>query len=524
MRILCCLVIAALSTDFAPPSSFAADQALTGKRLLLGTKEGKPQKQRLQVLSKDRTTAPGDGPQADPTRHGGSLRVFSANGGFDTSYQLLPGGWKPISKRDPSKGWKYVKGDPIKKVFVRTGKQLQILGRGAGLGHVLDADPAPVDVVLTVGDERYCMRFGGTATHLPGRRFKAVDASAPAGCPGSASTTTTVPPSSTSTSAPTSSTVTTTSTTVTTTTSLPNLPPEIVSSPVAGEIVLDQITQQVDVSGWTAVQSTATSSGGDANWVVATDGLSVLQTNNSNPAFFLSDFNVVDAVIDGTFTVETTNDDDIIGFVFGYQDVNHFYLFDWKQTDQSFCSGFADAGMTVKTVTAGTNLACIDLWDTDGAPGRVANLYHNTIPWADNVTYGFTLDFSPGQIRIEVRQGATVLDTIAVSDSTYGSGLFGFYNNSQNAVRYTGFTETTIVPGSYTYDVEATDPDGDTLSYALTQAPPGMTIDTITGVIGWIPGGAHLGSHDVTVRVSDGNGGVDEQSFTLVVSAAPVVP
>jgi len=397
------------------------------------------------------------------------------------------------------------------KVFVRTAKKLQVLGKGAGLGHDLTLDPDPVGVELTIGARRYCLSFGGDAPRFrDGKKYLAKHAPAPIAC-GGGTTTTSTAPSSTSTS------TTATTTTSSSTTTIPNLPPEIVSTPAVLDVLLDQMTQQVDLSTWTAVSSTATSSGGTPSWNVAEDGLSVFQSNNSNPGFFLSDFDAASSVLDGTFTVETTSDDDIIGFVFGYQDPTHFYLFDWKQGTQGLCGGTADAGMTVKVVNADTDLTCVDLWNTDGQPDRVTNLYHNTIPWEDNTTYGFTLDFQPGTIGIEVSQGDTVLDSIVVQDATYASGPFGFYNNSQNAVRYTGFTQTTVLAGSYGYDVDATDPEGDPVTYSLTQAPAGMTIDPMTGVIDWMPGEADLGSHDVTVRAT-ALGGFDEQTFTVVVA------
>jgi len=40
---------------------------------------------------------------------------------------------------------------------------------------------------------------------------------------------------------------------------------------------------------------------------------------------------------------------------------------------------------------------------------------------------------------------------------------------------------------AYTYEVEATDPNGDTLTYSLTTSPPGMAINSTTGVISWTP-------------------------------------
>ena len=70
----------------------------------------------------------------------------------------------------------------------------------------------------------------------------------------------------------------------------------------------------------------------------------------------------------------------------------------------------------------------------------------------------------------------------------------------------------------YRYAVEAEDPDGDTLTYALLAGPKGMSIDSTTGVITWVPTNADVGSHYVVVRVSDGHGGYAEQSFTLNVT------
>jgi len=67
---------------------------------------------------------------------------------------------------------------------------------------------------------------------------------------------------------------------------------------------------------------------------------------------------------------------------------------------------------------------------------------------------------------------------------------------------------------AYTYDVEATDPNGDALTYSLTTSPTGMTINSNTGVISWTPTTA--GSFDVTVEVSDDSKS-DTQSFTITV-------
>ena len=72
---------------------------------------------------------------------------------------------------------------------------------------------------------------------------------------------------------------------------------------------------------------------------------------------------------------------------------------------------------------------------------------------------------------------------------------------------------------AYRYDVDAIDPDHDALTYSLTAAPPGMLIDATSGVITWSAPPTPA-SYPVTVRVEDGRGGFDTQSFNLVVNQA----
>jgi hypothetical protein len=80
---------------------------------------------------------------------------------------------------------------------------------------------------------------------------------------------------------------------------------------------------------------------------------------------------------------------------------------------------------------------------------------------------------------------------------------------------------TTTLGVEYTYDVNATDPDGDTLTYSLTTKPVDMTINSTTGLISWYP--TLRGDYSVVIEVSDGSL-TDTQSFTLsVVNQPPVI-
>src|SRR3989344_3579929 len=76
----------------------------------------------------------------------------------------------------------------------------------------------------------------------------------------------------------------------------------------------------------------------------------------------------------------------------------------------------------------------------------------------------------------------------------------------------TSTADTTAEPNTlYQYQVSASDPDGNTLSYSLTQFPGGMAISS-SGLISWTP--EIEGSYDVTVSVSDGSQSVT-QSYSI---------
>jgi|WetSurSiteA1Bulk_404760.scaffolds.fasta_scaffold06230_3 hypothetical protein len=67
----------------------------------------------------------------------------------------------------------------------------------------------------------------------------------------------------------------------------------------------------------------------------------------------------------------------------------------------------------------------------------------------------------------------------------------------------------------YTYQVKATDPDGDGLTYALKEAPDGMTIDPKKGFIQWKVPPDVTGTSSHTVSVTDGQGGETTATITL---------
>jgi hypothetical protein len=192
------------------------------------------------------------------------------------------------------------------------------------------------------------------------------------------------------------------------------------------------------------------------NWAIQPGNTSVIQTVNADPSFFLNNLNQTSFSMDGTWRVNTTGDDDYMGFVFGYQNSANFYLFDWKQGSQGYVGTTAAEGMTIKKVQGATGNGLVDLsldelWENQSDYGDVTILATNhgsTAGWLDNTLYDFHLDFNlvPGEIHIEVKQGATTLWNTTLNDTTFTGGQFGFYNYSQGDVEYAGFEQTGGVP------------------------------------------------------------------------------
>ena len=74
---------------------------------------------------------------------------------------------------------------------------------------------------------------------------------------------------------------------------------------------------------------------------------------------------------------------------------------------------------------------------------------------------------------------------------------------------------------AYTYDVEATDPEGTDITYSLRQdAPEGMTIDPDTGLIQWLPTDEQVGRLPITVFATDAEGERSQQSFLLSIGTS----
>jgi RHS repeat-associated protein len=157
---------------------------------------------------------------------------------------------------------------------------------------------------------------------------------------------------------------------------------------------------------------------------------------------------------------------------------------------------------------------------------------------ADNDTLTYSLLAAPATMRIDRTTGAiewnpTAADVgsqtvkLRVEDGKGGAAEQFFTIVTQqpltNRIPVITSTAETIasVSQAYTYNVDAIDPDNDTLTYSLTAAPPGMTIDPGTGVIRWETSTQLPGNYDIAVQVQDGRGGSNTQTFRIALNNLP---
>jgi hypothetical protein len=78
-----------------------------------------------------------------------------------------------------------------------------------------------------------------------------------------------------------------------------------------------------------------------------------------------------------------------------------------------------------------------------------------------------------------------------------------------------------VSDNAVTFHVRASDAEGDPLTFAIKDAPAGMSIDRATGFVRWVTSPGTIGKVPFTVIVSDGAGGESTARFTVTVSEQP---
>ncbi|QLE59915.1 hypothetical protein FD725_30895 (plasmid) [Nostoc sp. TCL26-01] len=145
-----------------------------------------------------------------------------------------------------------------------------------------------------------------------------------------------------------------------------------------------------------------------------------------------------------------------------------------------------------------------------------------------NKPEGMTIDSQTGLIKWQTTsalQGEFPVIVVA-TDAAGGRAIQSFKVQvaANNAPVIISTPVTNITQGQdYRYDIQATDANGDRLTYTLVNAPQGITLDTF-GRLDWKPN--NLGKYPIAIKVEDGRGGVATQAFDLTVTTdtqAPII-
>lgn len=189
---------------------------------------------------------------------------------------------------------------------------------------------------------------------------------------------------------------------------------------------------------------------GNGNWTVAADGSSVFQSINGDPTFFVSPgTSTINTTLRGRIKVETSSDDDLVGFVFGYKapvasgnDMD-YVLVDWKQGNQASDGFTSFEGFSLNRVQGTITNYIPGFWGRTTSTGftSLATQYGSSLGWQDNTEYTFSILYQADRLKFEVAGGSfgsgQVIFDVA---GNFPDGAFGFYNYSQASVRYSGLT------------------------------------------------------------------------------------
>jgi hypothetical protein len=109
--------------------------------------------------------------------------------------------------------------------------------------------------------------------------------------------------------------------------------------------------------------------------------------------------------------------------------------------------------------------------------------------------------------------------------STGSTGSSGSTTTANRAPSISGTPATSVVVGSaYSFQPSATDADGDTLSYSISNKPAWASFSGTTGRLSGTPGTGSVGSYgNIVISVSDGTASASLPAFSIRVDAAPAV-
>jgi hypothetical protein len=259
------------------------------------------------------------------------------------------------------------------------------------------------------------------------------------------------------------------------------------AAPVANALPVLAAGAAFDLRTWHAELHPG-SSGSVNNWVVNSLGTQVRVNRDFGPTVFLSEILAKGIQVDATIGPGRNADDDFVGLALGFRPGDfenpdaEWLLLDWKQRTQ----GAAVIGMALSRVrgtsSAGGFFPHNGITVQEIARARTLG----SKGYSNRKNYRFVMEVSDTLVRVWVN-GSLEFDV--EGDFRSIGGFFGFYNYSQDNVRYWLSSQDRVFL------------EGTTGEVALPFTDPGAA-DTHTVSVAWSDGVASVGS----VEPTDGGG------------------
>ncbi|CAH1786413.1 unnamed protein product [Owenia fusiformis] len=182
----------------------------------------------------------------------------------------------------------------------------------------------------------------------------------------------------------------------------------------------------------------------DPRWEIIHDGKEIRQLEDAveKPVMLISKASYETLDYSGTFYVRSDDKDNYIGFVFGYQNNQKFYVVMWQSNNTNkdltaYRGGLR--GLQIKVVTSSTGPGKAlgnALWHSADTPGQVKVIWHDPgmTGWVHRTPYRWHLYHRPtsGRIRFRLVEGnATVIDSGNIYDTTIPGGRIGVFSYNQ---------------------------------------------------------------------------------------------
>ncbi|WP_206758544.1 putative Ig domain-containing protein [Nostoc punctiforme] len=149
------------------------------------------------------------------------------------------------------------------------------------------------------------------------------------------------------------------------------------------------------------------------------------------------------------------------------------------------------------------------LWSLDAAPeGMVIDAQRGTLRWQPSST-----QIGEHTVAVQLTDAYGMYAAQEFTLTVTGA-------NTPSQIVSTPITRAALNQ-QYTYTVVANDPENDRLTFSLGRKPAGMSIDT-NGTVRWTPQATQVGQQQVEVLVTDEQGAVTSQIYTIEVGTTAI--